>query len=34
MSAAATLVMIPNIVMTVLIQKHVVRGLTFGAVQG
>ncbi|MBI2564029.1 MAG: carbohydrate ABC transporter permease [candidate division NC10 bacterium] len=34
MSAAATLVMIPNIVMTVLIQKHVVRGLTFGAVRG
>lgn len=34
MSAAATLVMIPNIVMTVLIQRHVVRGLTFGAVRG
>lgn len=34
MSAAATLVMIPNIVMTVFLQKHVARGLTFGAVQG
>ncbi|HEV8676856.1 MAG TPA: carbohydrate ABC transporter permease [Methylomirabilota bacterium] len=34
MSAAATLVMIPNIVMTVFLQRHVARGLTFGAVQG
>lgn len=34
LSAAATVVMIPNIVMTVFLQKHVARGLTFGAVQG
>lgn len=34
MSAAAVLVMLPNIVMTLLMQRYVVRGLTLGAVKG
>ena len=33
-SAAAVLVMLPNIVMTLLMQRYVVRGLTLGAVKG
>ncbi len=34
MSAAAVLVMLPNVVMTLLLQRYVVRGLTLGAVKG
>jgi len=34
MSAAAVMVMLPNIVMTLLMQRYVVRGLTLGAVKG
>jgi multiple sugar transport system permease protein len=34
MSAAAVMVMLPNIVMTLLLQRYVVRGLTLGAVKG
>lgn len=34
MSAAATLVMIPTVILTLLLQRHVVRGLTLGAVKG
>ena len=32
-SAGGTLVMIPVIVFTMLVQKHIVRGLTLGAVK-
>jgi multiple sugar transport system permease protein len=34
MSAAAVMVMLPNIVMTLGLQRYVVRGLTLGAVKG
>jgi multiple sugar transport system permease protein len=34
MSAAAVMVMLPNIVMTLALQRYVVRGLTLGAVKG
>jgi multiple sugar transport system permease protein len=34
MSAAAVMVMLPNIVMTVVLQRFLVRGLTLGAVKG
>lgn len=34
MSAAATLVMIPTVILTLILQRHVVRGLTLGAVKG
>ncbi len=34
MSAAATLVMVPTVVLTLVLQRHVVRGLTLGAVKG
>jgi len=34
MSAAAVMVMLPNILMTVILQRYVVRGLTLGAVKG
>jgi multiple sugar transport system permease protein len=34
MSAAAVMVMLPNILMTLLLQRYVVRGLTLGAVKG
>ncbi|HXX36792.1 MAG TPA: carbohydrate ABC transporter permease [bacterium] len=34
MSAAATLVMIPTVILTLALQRHVVRGLTLGAVKG
>jgi multiple sugar transport system permease protein len=34
MSAAAVMVMLPNIVMTLVLQRYVVRGLTLGAVKG
>lgn len=34
MSAAATLVMIPTVILTLVLQRHVVRGLTLGAVKG
>jgi multiple sugar transport system permease protein len=34
MSAAAVMVMLPNIVMTLLLQRYLVRGLTLGAVKG
>jgi multiple sugar transport system permease protein len=34
MSAAATLVMIPTVFLTFLLQRYVVRGLTLGAVKG
>ena len=34
MSAAAVMVMLPNIVMTVALQRFLVRGLTLGAVKG
>jgi ABC-type glycerol-3-phosphate transport system permease component len=34
MSAAAVMVMLPNIVMTMILQRYVVRGLTLGAVKG
>ncbi len=34
MSAAATIVMIPTILLTLILQRHVVRGLTLGAVKG
>jgi multiple sugar transport system permease protein len=34
MSAAAVMVMLPNIVMTVVLQRYLVRGLTLGAVKG
>ena len=34
MSAAAVMVMLPNIVMTLALQRYLVRGLTLGAVKG
>ena len=34
MSAASTIILIPVIVFTLIVQKHLVRGLTFGAVKG
>jgi len=34
MSAAATLVMVPTVILTLVLQRHVVRGLTLGAVKG
>jgi len=34
MSAAAVMVMLPNVVMTLVMQRYVVRGLTLGAVKG
>jgi multiple sugar transport system permease protein len=34
MSAAAVMVMLPNIAMTLLLQRYVVKGLTLGAVKG
>lgn len=34
MSAAAVMVMLPNIVMTLFMQRYIVRGLTLGAVKG
>jgi len=34
MSAAAVMIMLPNIVMTLVMQRYVVRGLTLGAVKG
>jgi multiple sugar transport system permease protein len=34
MSAAAVMVMLPNIVMTVALQRYLVKGLTLGAVKG
>jgi multiple sugar transport system permease protein len=34
MSAAAVMVMLPNVVMTLLLQRYVVKGLTLGAVKG
>jgi len=34
MAAAAVMVMLPNIVMTIFLQRYVVRGLTLGAVKG
>jgi multiple sugar transport system permease protein len=34
MSAAAVMVMVPNIVMTLALQRYLVRGLTLGAVKG
>ena len=34
MSAAAVMVMLPNIVMTVALQRYLVQGLTLGAVKG
>jgi len=34
MSAAAVMVMLPNIVMTLVLQRYVVKGLTLGAVKG
>jgi multiple sugar transport system permease protein len=34
MSAAAVMIMLPNIVMTLAMQRYVVRGLTLGAVKG
>jgi multiple sugar transport system permease protein len=34
MSAAAVMVMLPNIVMTLVLQRYLVRGLTLGAVKG
>jgi multiple sugar transport system permease protein len=34
MSAAAVMVILPNIVMTLLLQRYLVRGLTLGAVKG
>jgi multiple sugar transport system permease protein len=34
MSAAAVMVMVPNVVMTLIMQRYVVRGLTLGAVKG
>ena len=34
LAAAATLITLPVLVMTLLVQKHIVKGLTFGAVKG
>ena len=34
MSAAAVMVMLPNIVMTLALQRYLVKGLTLGAVKG
>jgi multiple sugar transport system permease protein len=34
MSAAACMVMLPNVVMTVVLQRYLVKGLTLGAVKG
>ena len=34
MSAAAVMVMAPNIVMTLVLQRYLVKGLTLGAVKG
>ncbi len=34
MTAAATLVMIPTVILTLVLQRYVVRGLTLGAVKG
>jgi len=34
MSAAAVMVMLPNVVMTVVLQRYLVKGLTLGAVKG
>ena len=34
MSAAAVMIMLPNVVMTLVMQRYVVRGLTLGAVKG
>jgi multiple sugar transport system permease protein len=34
MSAAAVMVMLPNVAMTVALQRFLVRGLTLGAVKG
>jgi multiple sugar transport system permease protein len=34
MSAAAFMVMLPNILMTLVLQRYVVKGLTLGAVKG
>ena len=34
MSAAAVMVMLPNIVMTLVLQRYLVKGLTLGAVKG
>lgn len=34
MSAAAVMVMLPNIIMTIALQRYLVKGLTLGAVKG
>ena len=34
LAAAATLITLPVLLMTLLVQKHIVKGLTFGAVKG
>jgi multiple sugar transport system permease protein len=34
LAAAATVITLPVILLTLLIQKHIVSGLTFGAVKG
>jgi ABC-type maltose transport system permease subunit len=34
MSAAAVMVMLPNVLMTLVLQRYVVKGLTLGAVKG
>jgi len=34
MSAAAVMVMLPNIVMTLALQRYLVKGLSLGAVKG
>ncbi len=33
MSAAAVMVMLPNIIMTLVLQRYLVKGLTLGAVK-
>jgi multiple sugar transport system permease protein len=34
LTAAATIITLPVLVLSLFIQKHIVRGLTFGAVKG
>jgi multiple sugar transport system permease protein len=34
MSAASTVIMMPMILFTFLVQRYLIRGLTFGAVKG
>lgn len=33
-TAAATLIVVPVLIFTLLVQKHIVRGLSFGALKG